>query len=67
MKVDELREKSVEEIQKEVLELKKELYRLRFQHATTNLENPLRLKEVRRNIARAKTLLREKEIAQVKM
>jgi large subunit ribosomal protein L29 len=62
MKLSEMRDKTHEELQKEVLELKSELYRLRFQHATNNLDNPLRLKEVRRNIARAKTIIKELEL-----
>jgi large subunit ribosomal protein L29 len=62
MKLSEMRDKTHEELQQEVLELKSELYRLRFQHATNNLDNPLRLKEVRRNIARAKTIMKELEV-----
>lgn len=62
MKPSELRDKTHEELVKEVLDLKKELYRIRFAHAINNLENPLKLKEVRRNIARAKTVLREMEM-----
>jgi large subunit ribosomal protein L29 len=65
MKLSEMRDKTHEELQKEVLELKAELYRLRFQHATNNLDNPLRLKEVRRNIARAKTIIKELEFKSV--
>ncbi|HPE37890.1 MAG TPA: 50S ribosomal protein L29 [Bacillota bacterium] len=61
MKVDEIRSKSTEEIQKEIVALKEELFKLRFQHATNQLENPQRLGAVKRDIARAKTILREQE------
>lgn len=62
MKLNELREKNHEELEQEAKELKTELYRLRFQHATSNLDNPLQLKEVRKNIARVKTVMRELEL-----
>lgn len=62
MKANEIREKNQEELQKEMLELKSELFKLRFQHATNQLDNPMKLKEVRKNIARVKTILREKEV-----
>lgn len=62
MKLNEIREKNYEELVQESKELKTELYRLRFQHATSNLDNPLQLKEVRRNIARVKTVMRELEL-----
>jgi large subunit ribosomal protein L29 len=62
MKASDIREKSKEELQKEVLELKSELYRLRFQQATNNLDNPMKLKDVRKNIARVLTILREFEL-----
>ncbi len=62
MKLNEIREKNYEELLQESKELKTELYRLRFQHATSNLDNPLQLKEVRRNIARVKTVMRELEL-----
>jgi len=61
MKVDEIRSKSTEEIQKEIVALKEELFKLRFQNATNQLENPQRLGAVKRDIARAKTILREQE------
>jgi large subunit ribosomal protein L29 len=62
MKADEIRTKSGEELTKELLALKEELFKLRFQHATNQLENPLRLKAVRRDIARVKTIMREQEL-----
>lgn len=60
MKVSELREKSVDDLNNELLELLKEQFNLRMQHATGQLENSAQLKQVRRNIARVKTLLNEK-------
>lgn len=62
MKVNELREKSSEDLNSELVELKDELFKLRFQHATRQLENPLQLRNVKREIARVKTILREREL-----
>ena len=62
MKAETLRELSTEE-NKKVVELKEELFNLRFQMATGQLENPMQLKQVRKDIARAKTVIREREIA----
>jgi large subunit ribosomal protein L29 len=58
----ELKEKNIEELGKELAQLKAELFRLRFQHATNQLENPMQLKKVKKNIARVKTIIREKEL-----
>lgn len=63
MKASELRTKSVAELETELDSLKEELFKLRFQHATNQLENPMQLKTVKRDIARVKTVLREMEIA----
>jgi len=57
-----LREKTREELEKELAELKAELFKLRFQHATNQLENPMKLKEVKKDIARVKTIIREMEL-----
>jgi large subunit ribosomal protein L29 len=57
---DELRELSTEEIQQREKNLRQELFNLRFQQATHQLENVMRIRTVRRSIARAKTLLAEK-------
>lgn len=62
MKAADFREMNNEEINKKIEDLKAELFHLRFQHATNQLENAQKLVEVRRDIARAKTILREKEI-----
>ena len=63
MKAETLRELSTEELNKKVVELKEELFNLRFQMATGQLEYPMQLKQVRIDIARAKTVIREREIA----
>ena len=57
--VNELRGKSVEELNEELVAAKKELFNLRFQNATNQLDNTSRIKEVRKNIARIKTLITE--------
>ena len=57
--VNELRGKSVEELQEELVAAKKELFNLRFQNATNQLDNTSRIKEVRKNIARIQTLITE--------
>ncbi len=62
MQVGELRELTTGELEEKVTELKEELFNLRFQLATRQLENPMRLKEVRKSIARAKTVMREREL-----
>lgn len=63
MKASELRELSDKELQEKLQELKDELFNLRFQMATGQLENTMRLREVRKSIARVKTVLRERELA----
>ena len=55
MKASEIREKTQQELIKEEKELKAELFKLRFQHATNQLENPMKLKDVKKSIARVKT------------
>lgn len=62
MKASELRALSVEELNKKLDDLKSELFNLRFQHAINQLENPMKIVEVKRDIARVKTTLREMEI-----
>ncbi|MBQ6610704.1 MAG: 50S ribosomal protein L29 [Oscillospiraceae bacterium] len=61
MKVNEIRSKSVEELEKALIDLKKDLFMLRMQHATNHLDNPTRISATRRDIARVKTVLREKQ------
>jgi large subunit ribosomal protein L29 len=61
MKVNEIREMSAEEQDLKIASLKEELFNLRFQHATGQLENPMRIKEVKKTIARIKTIQREQD------
>ena len=62
MKAKEIREKTVSELNQSLVELKTELFNLRFQLATGELENPLRINKVKKDIARVKTVLREREL-----
>ena len=62
MKANELRDMSAAELTKKLAELKEELFNLRFQHAVNQLENPMRIKAVKKDIARVNTLLREREL-----
>ena len=59
----ELADKSLEELKKEEQELKAQLFKLRFQHATTQIANPMELNTLKKDIARVKTFIREKELA----
>ena len=60
MKVTELKKLSAEELENKLGELKEELFNLRFQHAINQLENPHKIADVKKDIARVKTLLNEK-------
>lgn len=62
MKVKEIREKSSSDLEKELVELKSELFKLRFQLATNGLDNPMKIRNTKKDIARIKTILREREI-----
>ncbi|MDD2457192.1 MAG: 50S ribosomal protein L29 [Eubacteriales bacterium] len=66
MKSSEIRDKSFDELNKELASLREELFKLRFAHATNQLENPLKLKSVKRDIARVMTILRERELQGMK-
>ena len=66
LKTDDLRTMTVDQLDDEVLKLKKERFNLRFQRATGQLENTSRVREVRRDIARIKTIARQKRAAQPK-
>ena len=61
MKASEIRNMSVSELDAKLVDLKKDLFMLRMQHATNQLDNPTKISAVRRDIARVKTVLREKE------
>jgi large subunit ribosomal protein L29 len=63
MKTKELRELSVEQLNEKVLELKKDLFNLRLAHATNQLDNPTKIADVKRDIARIKTVIRERQLA----
>jgi len=60
--VKELRDMTDTELKKKLVDTKDELFRLRFQMATGQLDNPMKLKEVRRGIARVQTIIREREL-----
>jgi large subunit ribosomal protein L29 len=62
MKIEKVRDLSQAELTAEELKLKKELFNLRFQHVTGQLENPIRMKDLKRDIAKVKTVLREQEL-----
>ena len=66
MKINKINEMSSPELEKELGELKSELFKLRFSLATNGLDNPLKVKEVRKDIARIKTILRERELKENK-
>ena len=61
MKATEVRAMSVEQLNAKLSELKKDLFFLRMQHATNQLDNPLKIQQTKRDIARVKTMIREKE------
>ena len=64
MKANEVRKLSSADLEKKLTELKKDLFMLRMQHATNHLDNPVKISAVRRDIARVKTVLREKQLEQ---
>ena len=61
--VKDLRAKSIDELNKDLVSAKKELFNLRFQNATNQLDNTARIKEVRKNIARIQTIITQKQRA----
>ena len=62
MKANDLREKTTAELEAQLVSLKKDLFFLRMQHATNQLENPLKIQAVKKDIARVKTIIREREL-----
>lgn len=66
MKVKEIRELTTEQINAKIKECKEELFNLRFQQATGNLEKPSRIRDLRHTVARCKTVLKERELEEVK-
>ncbi|MBW1743131.1 MAG: 50S ribosomal protein L29 [Deltaproteobacteria bacterium] len=63
MKASEFRELSFEELEHRLTDMTQELFNLRFQHATDQLENPMKLGQTKRDIARVQTILRERKTA----
>ena len=61
-KMEEFRKLSTEDLLKKIKENKEELFNLRFQQATGNLEKPVRLRELRKEVAKMKTIIREREL-----
>ena len=63
MKANEIRKMSAAELENKLVDLKKDLFQLRLQHATNQLENPVKIAEVKKDIARVMTLIREQQLA----
>ena len=63
MEMNKFRQMTDVELSSELDKMKKELFNLRFQHVTGQLENPVKMREVKRDIARVKTIIREKKMA----
>ena len=66
MKINKINEMSSPELEKELSELKTELFKLRFSLATNGLDNPMKIKEVKKDIARINTVLRQRKLAENK-
>ena len=62
MKIQDIRDLSTQELEEKIKDLKEELFNLRFQNATNQLDNPSRIVSVKKDIARVKTVLKEKEL-----
>ena len=65
MELKKMREMTEAEQNAELITMKKDLFNLRFQHVTGQLENPVKMRETKKDIARVKTIIREKELAKV--
>ena len=63
MKANEVRKMSASELESKLLDLKKDLFQLRLQHATNQLDNPVKIAEVKKDIARVNTIIREQQLA----
>ena len=63
MELSAMREMTPEELNAELEKMKQDLFNLRFQHVTGQLENPIKMRDTKRDIARVKTMIREKELA----
>ena len=62
MKANEIRKMASSDLEKELVELKSELFKLRFQSAANGLDNPMKIRNTKRNIAKIKTILKEREL-----
>ena len=62
VKIKEIRELSLEELKTKLTDLKSELFNLRFQHATNQLDNPMKIVETKKSIAKVMTVIKEKEM-----
>jgi large subunit ribosomal protein L29 len=62
MKANEIRSLTEKELEQRLVDLKKDLFMLRMQHATNHLDNPVKISTTRRDIARVKTVIREKQL-----
>lgn len=65
MKIEKIREMTDIELNAEVKKLKNEMFNLRFQHVTGQLENPIKMRDIKKEIARVKTIMKEKELKRV--
>ena len=63
MKANEVRKMSAAELENKLKDLKKDLFNLRLQHATNQLDNPIKIAQVKKDIARVKTIIREQQLA----
>jgi len=63
MELKKMREMTVVELNVELTKMKNELFNLRFQHVTGQLENPIKMRDLKKDIARVKTIIKEKELA----
>lgn len=66
MELKKMREMTDAELTVELSKMKKDLFNLRFQHVTGQLENPIKMRDTKRDIARVKTIMREKELEKVR-
>ena len=66
MKINKIKEMSSEDLEKELSELKTELFKLKFSLATNGLDNPMKIKEVKKDIARINTILTERKLIEAK-
>ncbi len=66
MELKKMREMTDAELTVELTKMKKDLFNLRFQHVTGQLENPIKMRDTKRDIARVKTIIREKELEKVR-